>query len=128
MRVKVLETGSTYYNYGVVALAVDEEVKGGLALHLLETGSAVEPLDEAAKAWRPAVDEPADSKEIEKEGPEEESDDGELDIDATAADVLGWVGDDPDRAEEALAAETAKDKPRSTLVKQLERIAGDGEE
>lgn len=129
MRVKVLETGSTYYNYGLVALVADEEVKGGLALHLLETGSAVEPLDAAAKAWRPSADEPADSEKTEEEGPEEEGADGdELDIDATAADVLGWVGDDPDRAEEALAAENAKDKPRSTLVKQLERIAGDGEE
>lgn len=133
MRVKVLETGSTYYNYGIVALAADEEVKGGLALHLLETGSAVEPLDAAAKAWRPAAEEPADSEETEEEDPEEEPepedpDGDELDIDATAADVLGWVGDDPDRAEEALAAERDKDKPRSTLVKQLERLAGAGEE
>ncbi|MFE0651052.1 hypothetical protein ACFVZH_20925 [Streptomyces sp. NPDC059534] len=130
MRVKVLETGSIYYNYGIVALTADEEVKGGLALHLLETGSAVEPLDEAAKAWRPSSEESADSEDpAEEEDPEEEGADGdELDIDATAPDVLGWVGDDPNRAEEALAAENAKDKPRSTLVKQLERIAGAGEE
>ena len=126
MRVKVLETGSTYYNYGIVALAAGEEVKGGLALHLLETGSAVEPLDEAAKTWRPAAEEPADPKGLAEEEPE--SPDDELDIDATATDILGWVGDDPDRAEEALAAERAKDKPRSTLVKQLERLAGADEE
>lgn len=123
MRVKVLETGSTYYNYGIVALAADEEVKGGLALHLLETGSAVEPLDAAAKAWRPATEEPA-----EPEDSQDDSADDELDIDATAADILSWVGDDPDRAEEALAAERDKDKPRSTLVKQLERLVGADEE
>ncbi|MBB4985030.1 hypothetical protein [Streptomyces nymphaeiformis] len=127
MRVKVLETGSTYYNYGIVALAADEEVKGGLALHLLETGSAVEPLDAAAKAWRPAADDPAEPEDPAEEELEAPADD-ELDIDATAADILSWVGDDPDRAEEALAAENAKDKPRSTLVKQLERLAGGGEE
>jgi hypothetical protein len=52
----------------------------------------------------------------------------ELDVDGTAADVLAWVGEDPERAAEALEAEQAKDKPRSTLVKQLEKLANaDGE-
>ena len=113
MRVKVLEASRPYYNYGLVDLAKDEEVKGGLALFLLETGANVEPLDHDAKAWRPATD----------EEPEPEESPTELDIDATAAEVLAWVGDDPERAAEALEAEQAKDKPRSTLVKSLEKLA-----
>ncbi|MCX5601621.1 hypothetical protein OOK29_26065 [Streptomyces phaeochromogenes] len=49
----------------------------------------------------------------------------ELDADATVADVLAWVGEDQDRAAEALAAEQAKEKPRSTLVKALSEITTD---
>jgi len=118
MRVKVLEASRPYYNYGIVNLAEGEEVKGGLALFLLETGANVEPVDDDAKAWRPA--DPGESGEA------EEGDDApplELDIDASAAVVLAWVGDDPERAAEALEAERAKDKPRSTLVKSLEKLA-----
>lgn len=116
MRVKALEALSLYYNYGIATVAAGEEVKGGLALHLLETGANVEALDEAAKAYRqePVTEAPAL--------------DAELDIEATAADILAWVGEDPVRAAKALAAELAKDKPRSTLVKQLEKLADtDGE-
>jgi hypothetical protein len=116
MRVKALEALSLYYNYGIVAVAASEEVKGGLALHLLETGANVELLDGDAKAYgrEPAADAPAS--------------DAELDIEATAADILAWAGEDPERAAEALDAELAKDKPRSTLVKQLEKLAdADGE-
>lgn len=112
MRVKALEAFSPYYNYGLVPLAEGEEVSGGLALYLLETGSAVKPLDDDAKAWRPVG-----HQEPEPETP------AELDIEASAAAVLAWVGDDPERAKEALDAEQAKDKPRSTLVKQLEKTA-----
>ncbi|MFG2679182.1 hypothetical protein [Streptomyces sp. NPDC048392] len=49
----------------------------------------------------------------------------ELDIDAPVADVLTWVGEDQERAAEALRQEEASDKPRSTLVKQLAKIAGE---
>ncbi|MFF3928567.1 hypothetical protein [Streptomyces hirsutus] len=50
---------------------------------------------------------------------------GELDIDAPVADVLAWVGDDSERAAEALRQELEVEKPRSTLVKQLTKIAGE---
>lgn len=49
--------------------------------------------------------------------------DDDLDIDASVADVLAWVGEDPERAVAALDLEEAKDSPRSTLVKQLTKIA-----
>ncbi|MEV5138432.1 hypothetical protein AB0K71_05740 [Streptomyces syringium] len=120
MRVKVLENFSPYYNYGLVALTKGEEVSGGLALYLLQTASPVEPADEDARAWRP----PGTVGAPEPEEPGS----GELDIDATAADVLAWVGDNPERAAEALELELAKDRPRSTLVKQLEKTAADGDD
>lgn len=41
----------------------------------------------------------------------------------TAEQVLERVGDDPDKAKAELEAEQAKDKPRKTLVADLERIA-----
>lgn len=37
-------------------------------------------------------------------------------------DVLAWVGDDHDRAQEALAQENARSTPRTTLVTKLEQI------
>lgn len=40
----------------------------------------------------------------------------------TANEVLDWVGDDPARAQQALAAEQARDKPRSTLIAKLEAV------
>lgn len=43
----------------------------------------------------------------------------------TAAQVLAWVGEDRERAAEALAAEEARDKPRSTLVRDLTKLAED---
>jgi hypothetical protein len=122
MRAKVLENIAPYWNYGVHPLAKDDEVSGELAAYLVSTHSPVEPLDGEARALlEPQAEEPEQELESPAGRPEE------LDIDGTAADVLAWVGEDPDRAEEALEAEQAKDKPRSTLVKQLEKLAGSGE-
>lgn len=36
-------------------------------------------------------------------------------------EVLSWVGDDQDRARNALAVENSKSSPRTTLVRELER-------
>lgn len=43
--------------------------------------------------------------------------------DGTADEVLAWVGEDKDRAERALVTENAREKPRSTLVTQLQKLA-----
>jgi hypothetical protein len=42
--------------------------------------------------------------------------------DGTVEQVLGWVGDDQARAAQALTAEQARDRPRSTLVARLEEL------
>lgn len=51
--------------------------------------------------------------------------DGDGVPDGTAAQILAWVGDDRDRAAQALAAERAKsDNARATLVARLEKLVG----
>ncbi|MFD8949461.1 hypothetical protein ACFV0B_11460 [Streptomyces xanthophaeus] len=132
MRVKALEALSLYYNYGITEVAEGEEVKGGLAVHLLEIGAHVEPLDADAAAFgeapMPSDEGPAGQSDGDGEGDPDGEFTEELDIEGTAADILDWVAGDTDRAAEALALELAKDKPRSTLVKQLEKLASsDGE-
>jgi hypothetical protein len=42
----------------------------------------------------------------------------------TAAVVLGWVGDNADRARRALVAEQDSAKPRKTLIEDLKKLAG----
>lgn len=40
----------------------------------------------------------------------------------TVIEILEWVGEDPERAADALDAERLRDKPRSTLIASLEEI------
>jgi hypothetical protein len=42
---------------------------------------------------------------------------------ATIKDWLAWVGTDPQRAADALAAEQTRDKPRATLIDTLRQLA-----
>lgn len=42
--------------------------------------------------------------------------------DGTIAEVLEWVGEDVDRAQQALDEENYKDSPRKTLVDELEAL------
>jgi hypothetical protein len=47
----------------------------------------------------------------------------------TIKEIQNWVGDDKSRAEEALAVENEKEKPRSSLVEWLEDVRdGDDDE
>lgn len=74
--------------------------------------------------WRPipgAVSAPPEVQPDESGEPVGDLD-GDGVPDGTAAEVLEWVGDDRDRAGAALLAETARDKPRTTLVAALEKL------
>lgn len=117
MRVVASEAFRFFYNHVPVDVAKGDVIDSDAAVYLLNAGAQVRPDDEDAEALAAALAAPEGGLDEAPEPP------GELDIDATAADVLDWVGDDPERASEALAAEQAKDKPRSTLVKQLEKLA-----
>lgn len=83
--------------------------------------------DAEAAAWRDRHAAPATEPEPEGE-PEGHEPEGETKDEAppegNAETVLGWVGDNPDRAELALAAEHGRDKPRSTLVAKLVALTG----
>lgn len=68
----------------------------------------------------------ADGTEIEPES-EKPADDGALPSGSIAV-VLGWVGDDHDRAMKALEAEQAADRPRKSLVAALEAMLTDPEQ
>jgi hypothetical protein len=99
--VKTTEKFSVYWNYQVWDLAKGEQVDGGLADYLLETGSPVEELGAGP---------PADT-------------DGDGVPDGTITQVQEWVGEDRDRAALALAAEQARgDKARGTLVAALDKL------
>lgn len=92
--------------------------------------------DAEAAAWRDRRAAPATEPEPEgepeghepegetPEEPEKEEVEDETPPEGNAETVLGWVGDNPDRAELALAAEHGRDKPRSTLVAKLVALTG----
>lgn len=104
MRVVAVEPFKSYWGGVVADVAIGEEFTGGYAEYLAVGGAPVRVVDE----------------------PDPHSDDAppaELDIEATAAEVLAWVGEDPSRAGAALEAEQARDRPRSTLLKVLAKIA-----
>lgn len=46
----------------------------------------------------------------------------------TTKEILAWVGDDQERAEQALDAEEKHDTPRVGLVRELRKIAGADED
>ncbi|WP_432136828.1 hypothetical protein [Streptomyces sp. bgisy154] len=107
MRVRVIENVKVFSGHKPVRLAADQEVSGELAAMLLERAPRkVVRLDE----------EPAD------EGTGGDDPPASLEEASTAAEVLAWVGEDPERAADALEAEESAEKPRSTLVKQLRKL------
>lgn len=115
MRVRATSAFSAVRDCQITALAEGQEVDGDFARYLLETGTLVEPVDDDARALAGDTDTPPN--------PDDQGGNGQLDISAKVDDVLAWVGDDKDRAREALDAETAKgDKARSSLVTQLTAI------
>lgn len=106
MRVVVNENIKIFHGHVAVRLAAGQEVSGELAALLLERA----PTKVSSLGTAPEEDEGGGGVASLAEA-------------STAADVLEWVGEDADRAREALNAEQAADKPRSTLLKQLAKIA-----
>jgi hypothetical protein len=121
VRVVATKDFKAYINYQTLHIPKGQEVKGVTAAHLLATGSPVKRIDPEPEP----VTEDGDQEHepvTDDGGPGADSPSGELDIDATADEVMAWVDEDPDRAVQALEAEQARDKPRSTLVKKLEKL------
>ena len=122
MRVRVLKQFSAYWNYAITQFNEGAEADGDLARHLVDNApkDAVEVLE--------ADPEPVEVEEPPKRPESKEAADGdEPPVDETIDVLMTWVGDDKERAAQALAAEQAKDKPRSTVVKRLTDLAGSEE-
>jgi len=76
------------------------------------------------RGWVEEVDEPVDEPTPEPvEPPAPTVPNTEAVPTGTAAEVVAWVGNDRDRAQRALAAEKAAEKPRTTLIDQLAKLA-----
>jgi len=103
MRVRADEATQAYWNYGIVKIAKDEIVEGGLAQYLAETGSPVTVLED-----EPAGDNPPPP-------------DPDAVPDGSAEKVLEWVDGNPEKALRALEAETAG-KARKGLIASLEKL------
>ncbi|MFD9124350.1 hypothetical protein [Kitasatospora sp. NPDC059571] len=106
MRAQARAPFTCYHNYELHSVQAGDVLDGDLAEYALATGCPVDELTD-------------------DDGQESEGDprDGELDITAPTAAVLAWVGDDKDRAAQALAAEKVTEKPRTGLVTALEKLA-----
>lgn len=118
MRVRVLQPTRSYWNYEVREFGEGDELEGDLARHLAANAP------EGAVKVTEADPEPEPEPETPPEAPEVPDPDGdEPPVDGTIDDLMVWVNDDPERAVQALAAEQAKDKPRSTVVKRLTAMA-----
>ncbi|MEU6376810.1 hypothetical protein [Streptomyces sp. NPDC046909] len=143
MRVVVREAFRAYINMQPEDFTPGQKIKGDTAVQLLRSGAAVDPDDDDARQLVTAFGgEADDGQEQEGDGKRETEpphrtptvdDNGpghpEPSLppapshDAPVKELLEWVGEDPARARELLGIEEAKDQPRSTLVKQLQKIA-----
>ncbi|MFF2522238.1 hypothetical protein [Streptomyces liangshanensis] len=112
MRVVVTRPFTAYLNMQPERFTTGQKIKGTTALYLLQSGADVSPDDEEAQRAAAA----STTEEPGAQPPPE------LDPDATVDAILAWVGEDQERAVEALEAERDKASPRSTLVKQLEKL------
>lgn len=121
MRVRVLKEFTAYWNYAVTEFKEGAELDGDLARHFADNApeGSVEILE--------ADPEPPQAPEKAPAEPEQQEEGDGPPVDGTIDDLMSWVDGDRERAAQALAAEQAKDKPRSTVVKRLSAMA-DAEE
>lgn len=118
MRVRVLKKTTAYWNHEIKQFEPDDELVDDLARHLADNAppETVEVL-EADPEPEPEPEQPPPPEDPDPGGGDEPPVDGKIE------DLMAWVGGDPDRAEQALAAEQAKDKPRTTALKLLAAVA-----
>ncbi|MFC7906471.1 hypothetical protein [Streptomyces nigra] len=143
MRVVVREAFKAYINMQPEEFTPGQKIKGDIAAQLLRSGADVDADDDAARELAEQLRDDTAGQQDEGGGQREpdpphqppstdpDGGPGHPDpstpsapaVDAPVKDLLVWVGEDPARAREVLEAEGAKDSPRSTLVKQLQKIA-----
>lgn len=119
MRVRVLKQFTAYWNYAITQFHEGAELDGDQARHFADNApvGAVEVVEadpEPDPAPDPTLEPPADPVPPGGDEPP---------VDGTIDDLMAWVDGGKERAAAALAAEQAKDKPRSTVVKRLTALA-----
>ncbi|WP_328439374.1 hypothetical protein OHA71_23840 [Streptomyces sp. NBC_00444] len=129
-RCVVNENFKVFHGHSPVKLEAGQVITGSLAELLLRTAprKVTAIADEQSADGGGQEQEPGtQDRQQEPSGGDQQPPSGdpptELDIEAKADDVLAWVGEDSERASEALRQEQARDKPRSTLLKQLAKLA-----
>jgi hypothetical protein len=129
MRVRVKKATSAYWNYAIHTYPEGSELDGDLARHLADNAPKghIEVLEGDPAAASPPAPTPPGPEPKDPEGGSREQDDGEPPLDGTVDQLMQWVGEDTDRATRALAAEQARERPRSTLVKRLEALTETGQ-
>jgi hypothetical protein len=114
MRVRVLQETKAYWEYAVREFKKGEELLGDLARHL--AANTPEGTVEVVEADPEPELEPVEPPPP----PQDPGPGGDVPpVDGTIDDLMTWVGGDTARAAAALAAEQARDKPRSTVIKRL---------
>lgn len=83
-------------------------------------GADVDELIALIASWGPAGTSDAPAEDYADEESADPVPDGSADA------VLAWVGGDPVRASRAREAEQGRDRPRSTLLAQLDKVTEDG--
>lgn len=121
MQVTADEAFTAVHQCQMLPFEKDAVIEGDIAAYLIRTGAPVTPSDDDARdVAEGKVAEPTPEPETEPEPP------ADLDITGRIDEVLTWVGDDPERALTAHAAEEARgDQARSTLLAKLAEIGLD---
>lgn len=133
MRVRLLADLRLYWNYAIAEFKKGEEHVAEFARHLADNAPAgtVEVLEDdrdgPAAASAELKQDPAGTVPPEDDVPEDDQSEDAPPVDGTIDDLMTWVGEDKDRAVQALDAEKAKDKPRSTVIKRLMVLTGEDE-
>jgi hypothetical protein len=122
MRVRADQKFRTYVNGTLLRASEGSVWEGAAARAMLATRCPVTVLEDDPA--EPEEDPEATTEEPTATAEEtDESEEAEGVPDGNVSDILEWVGDDKDRAREALDSERGKERPRASLVKQLTAIA-----
>ncbi|MFF7191773.1 hypothetical protein ACFZAR_43030 [Streptomyces sp. NPDC008222] len=127
MRARVVKEFEAYWNYAVTLFREGAELDGDLARHCVDNAPKGHVEVVEADPEPPAPKQDAGAGDGGEGVPDGSGSGDEPPVDGTIDALMEWVGDSQERAAQALEAEQAKDKPRSTVVKRLTALA-DSEE
>lgn len=121
MRVRADRAFKTYVGGTLLRASEGSVWEGGSARAMLASRCPVTELEEEPI---PEPEEPEGDTETNDEQDHQPAQQDEIGfVTGNVSDVLDWVGDNPERAKAALEAERSKERPRASLIKQLNKLA-----